>query len=126
MILLDNCSKDDSLEQNRGYDWTMSVQGLGDFWLGALEHGWQFAYFPEVFFDYRQTEGSMISKTYAFEDQIREFVGKKHGILYQQGWQSLATERQSVRATSRNLSRLLKSRLKQKFENEKPDGHAHR
>jgi glycosyltransferase involved in cell wall biosynthesis len=115
-------------EQNRGYDGTMPVQGLEDwdFWLGALEHGWQFAYLPEVFFDYRQTEGSMISKTYAFENQIREFVGRKHGVLYQQAWQSLDWERKSVRATSHNLGRLLKSRLKQRFQKNKSDGHANR
>ena len=122
-------------EQNRGYDGTMPVQGLEDwdFWLGALEHGWKFAYLPEVFFDYRQRDGSMISKTYAFENQIREFVGRKHGILYQQAWHSLTAEREtligereSVKATSRNLGRLLKTRLKQKLQQHKPDGHAHR
>ena len=114
-------------EQNRGYDGTMPVQGLEDwdFWLGALEHGWQFAYVPEVFFDYRQAEGSMITKTYAFEDQVREFVAKKHGVLYQQAWQSLAGERESVKATSRNLGRLLKSRLKQKL-SYRPNGNADR
>ena len=33
-----------------GYDGSMPVQGLEDwdFWLGALEHGWQFAYVPEI------------------------------------------------------------------------------
>ena len=115
-------------EQNRGYDGTMPVQGLEDwdFWLGALEHGWQFAYVPEVFFDYRQAEGSMITKTAPFEDQIREFVARKHGILYQQAWLSLAGERESVKATSRNLGKLLKSRLEQKLKKYKPDGHAHR
>ena len=36
-----------------GYYRAMPVQGLEDwdFWLGALEHGWRFAYVPEVFFD---------------------------------------------------------------------------
>ena len=75
----------------------------------------------------------MISKTYAFENQIREFVGRKHGILYQQAWHSLTAEREtlfgereSVKATSRNLGRLLKTRLKQKLQQHKPDGHAHR
>ena len=115
-------------EQNRGYDGTMPVQGLEDwdFWLGALEHGWQFAYVPEVFFDYRQAEGSMITKTYAFDDQIRVFVGRKHGRLYQQAWQSAIGRHESVKWTLRNLSRLLKSRLKQKFEKYKLDGHAGR
>jgi glycosyltransferase involved in cell wall biosynthesis len=103
--------------QNSGYDATMPVQGFEDwdFWLGALEHGWRFAYLPEVLFDYRRSEGSMITRTAGFEDKVREFVARKHGVLYQQAWQSLANERQSVRWTTRNLSRLLKARLKQRF-----------
>jgi glycosyltransferase involved in cell wall biosynthesis len=114
-------------EQNHGYDGTMPVQGLEDwdFWLGALEHGWQFAYVSEVFFDYRKTEGSMITKAAPFEEQIREFVARKHGVLYQRAWKSLAREHESVKATSRNLGRLLKSRLKQTLEKHKADGHAH-
>ena len=114
-------------EQNHGYDGTMPVQGLEDwdFWLGAVEHGWQFAYVPEVCFDYRKVEGSMITKVGPFEAQIREFVARKHGVLYQQAWQALAREHESVRATSRNLGRLLKSRLKQTLQKYKTDGHAY-
>lgn len=104
-------------EQNHGYDGTMPVPGLEDwdFWLGALEHGWQFAYVPEVLFDYRKTEGSMITKVASFEEQIREFVARKHGVLYRRAWESLAREDESVKATYRNLRRLLKLRLKQTF-----------
>jgi glycosyltransferase involved in cell wall biosynthesis len=111
-------------EQNSGYDGTMPVQGLEDwdFWLGALEHGWRFAYVPEVFFDYRRAEQSMITRTAAFEDQVREFIARKHGLLYRQAWlslvserQSLVRERQSVKWTLHNLRELLKSRLKQRF-----------
>ena len=104
-------------EQNSGYDRTMPVQGLEDwdFWLGALEHGWQFVYVPEVFFEYRQAGGSMITRTAGFETQVREFVARKHGLLYRQAWESLLSERQSVRWTVRNLRRLLKARLKQRF-----------
>jgi glycosyltransferase involved in cell wall biosynthesis len=120
-------------EQNGGYDGTMPVQGYEDwdFWLGAVEHGWQLTYLPEVFFDYRQAPGSMITKAIPFEAQIRDFVGRKHGILYEQAWlsmltehQTLSLERQSVKATSRNLARLLKSRLKSKLQREKLDGQA--
>jgi glycosyltransferase involved in cell wall biosynthesis len=104
-------------EQNSGYDGTMPVQGLEDWdlWLGALEHGWRFAYVPEVFFDYRRTEHSMITRTAAFEDQVREFVARKHGLLYRQAWLSVVSERQSVKWTLQNLRKLLKARLKQKF-----------
>lgn len=122
-------------EQNGGYDGTMPVQGLEDwdFWLGALEHGWQFVYVPEVLFDYRKAEQSMITRTAKYEGQIAEFVGKKHWLLYRQALMSLVQEHQSlvqehhsltqehqsIRRTFNNLRGLLKSRLKQKF-NERP------
>jgi len=104
-------------EQNRGYDGTMPVQGLEDwdFWLGALEHGWQFAYIPEVFFDYRQAEQSMITRAKGFESQVEAFVAMKHGLLYQRSWRRLEQEHISVKGTSRNLIRLLKSRFREKF-----------
>jgi glycosyltransferase involved in cell wall biosynthesis len=104
-------------EQNSGYDGTMPVQGLEDwdFWLGTLEHGWRFSYVPEVFFEYRRAEQSMIARTAGFEDQVAEFVAKKHGLLYRQAWLSLVCEGQSVRWTFQNLRKLLKSRLKQRF-----------
>jgi len=104
-------------EQNRGYDTTMPVQGLEDwdFWLGALERGWKFAYVAEILFDYRVAQESMITRAAAFEAQVREFVARKHGLLYRQAWESLLSERQSVRWTVRNLHRLLKARLKQRF-----------
>ena len=104
-------------EQNSGYDGTMPVQGLEDwdFWLGALAHGWRFVYVPEVFFEYRRVAGSMITRTAGFEAQVREFVAKKHGLLYREAWESLVSERQSVRRTFQNLGKLLKSRLKERF-----------
>jgi len=103
-------------EQNGGYDSTMPVQGVEDwdFWLGAVEHGWGFAYIPEICFDYRRAEQSMITRTVGFEDQILEFVTKKHSMLYREAWLSLANERRSVKASSGNLIRLVYSRLTQK------------
>jgi glycosyltransferase involved in cell wall biosynthesis len=111
-------------EQNCGYDGGMAVQGLEDwdFWLSALERGWRFEYLPEVFFDYRRTGSSMITRTFAFEDQIREFIAKKHGLLYRNAWlssvserQSKENERQSIKWTVRHLSRLLRARLKSRL-----------
>ena len=115
-------------EQNGGYDGTMPVQGLEDwdFWLGALEHGWEFAYVPEVLFDYRVAKESMITRAAGFEGQIQEFVARKHGRLYRQAWQQLHAsvnrDRESVKATFRNLRRLLASRLRQKLQTDKSNG----
>jgi len=104
-------------EHNHGYDGTMPVQGLEDwdFWLGALENDWQFAYVPEIFFDYRVAKESMITRLHGFEEQVGRFIAAKHAALYRKEFVQLATERDSVKAAARNLSRLLKSRLRQKF-----------
>ena len=104
-------------EQNRGYEIGMPVQGLEDwdFWIGAFEHGWRFEYLPQVVFDYRRAEQSMITRVAGFEDQITEFVAKKHGLLYRQAWLSLEIERQSIKRTLRRLGKLLGARLKQRF-----------
>ena len=97
-------------EQNRGYDGTMPVQGLEDwdFWLGAMKHGWQFVYVPEVVFDYRIAEGSMITRTYGFEKQVEEFIAIKHGNLYRDAWLQLANQQASLQWTFRNFCRLLR------------------
>jgi glycosyltransferase involved in cell wall biosynthesis len=79
-------------EQNCGYDGTMPVQGFEDwdFWLGALAAGWQFYYLPEVFFEYRQAEHSMLTRASGFEGRVEEFIAKKHGLLYRRRWQALS------------------------------------
>lgn len=111
-------------EQDGGYDGTMPVQGLEDwdFWLGALERGWEFVYVPEILFDYRIATESMVTRARPFEAQIKEFIARKHGPLYRSAWQSrvqacrsLAQERQSVKWTLRNLRRLLRSRVRQRL-----------
>jgi hypothetical protein len=79
-----------------------SVRGLGDwdFWPGALEHVWGFVYLPEVFFEYSQAGGSMIT------------------VLDRQAWESLLGERQSVKWPVQNLRKLLKARLKPRLNND--------
>jgi glycosyltransferase involved in cell wall biosynthesis len=110
-------------EQNGGYDVEM-LQGFEDwdFWVGAVERGWQFEYMPEVFFDYRKTKESMITRVLAFEEEAAEFIARKHNRLCRKVWlsavrerDSLATERESLKWTLRNLSRLLKARIKRKL-----------
>jgi glycosyltransferase involved in cell wall biosynthesis len=105
-------------EQSGGYDGAMPVQGFEDWdlWLSALERGWEFAYVPEVLFDYRVSEESMITRTVGLEGEVREFVARKHGVLYRQAWVELECEHRSVKATVRNLGRLLRSRLKRGFQ----------
>jgi glycosyltransferase involved in cell wall biosynthesis len=97
-------------EQNRGYDGTMPIQGLEDwdFWLSALEHGWQFVYLPEVLFDYRIAKESMITRTRGFEKQIEEFIATKHGPLYRHAWLQISSQQESLNWVFRNFPRLLR------------------
>jgi glycosyltransferase involved in cell wall biosynthesis len=97
-------------EQNCGYDGTMPVQGLEDwdFWLGALEHGWQFAYLPEALFDYRIAQESMITRTHGFEEQVGEFIAKKHGPLHRQAWLQLGSQQESLEWAFHNFRRALR------------------
>lgn len=104
-------------EQNGGYDGTMPVQGFEDwdFWLGAIEHGWEFAYVPEILFDYRKADDSMITRTAGFEMQVGEFVARKHAGLFWESYMRLAHEQASGKATFRNLRRIINLRFKQRF-----------
>jgi glycosyltransferase involved in cell wall biosynthesis len=104
-------------ERNAGYDGTMPVQGLEDwdFWVGALERGWRFHYLPEVFFEYRRAEQSMLTRAIPLYDQVLEFVARKHGLLYRQAWLSVLNDRESVKWTLNNLWKLLRCRVKARF-----------
>jgi glycosyltransferase involved in cell wall biosynthesis len=111
-------------EQNGGYDATMPVQGFEDwdFWVGAVERGWELEYLPEVFFGYRKANESMLTRAYAAESETGEFLARKHGRLYRETLLSVADERdsalqnhQSIKWTLRNLRRLLGSRIQAKL-----------
>jgi glycosyltransferase involved in cell wall biosynthesis len=104
-------------ERNAGYDGTMPVQGLEDwdFWVGALERGWRFHYLPEAFFEYRRAEQSMLTRAIPLYDQVLEFVARKHGLLYRQAWLSAVSQRKSVKWTLNNLCKLLRCRVKARF-----------
>jgi glycosyltransferase involved in cell wall biosynthesis len=115
-------------EQVGGYDGTMPVQGFEDwdFWLGALEHGWQFAYVPEVLYEYRVREDSMIVRARRSLPEIDKFVYRKHWALYRREWDWLEQEHRSVFGTSRNLGRLLRHRLRQKLRRDERNGQSDR
>jgi glycosyltransferase involved in cell wall biosynthesis len=105
-------------DQNGGYDGTMPVQGYEDwdFWVGAVECGWEFEYLPEIFFDYRKANVSMLTRAAGFEAQVEEFVAKKHGGLYRRAWLDQLKKTRSVKWTSRQLGTLLSARAMGRWE----------
>jgi glycosyltransferase involved in cell wall biosynthesis len=103
-------------EQNGGYDERMLL-GFEDwdFWLGAVERGWEFVYLPEVFFDYRQSGESMLTRAEARKTEVEDYIARKHGTLYRRAWLQHVEERRerlSVRRTASRLARLVLSRAK--------------
>lgn len=100
-------------EQNGGYRRGMPVQGLEDweFWLHTLSHGWQFAYVPEVLFDYRVMPGSMIEHARKQAQATENFIADNYGRLYRGIW----LERESVSRTARRLFQLIGQRLREKY-----------
>lgn len=108
-------------EQVGGYDEARVLWGLEDwdFWLGAITHGWQFTYVPEVLYEYRVADGSMIKRAQSYHEETVKFIGTKYGPLYRKEFMQLLAERElernSGRGSLRNLSRVIKSRLKQRF-----------
>lgn len=103
-------------EQTGGYDENMK-QGFEDweFWINAYEHGWEFAYIPEPLFQYRQRENSMLANARKVESSVAKYIAAKHAAIYRRDWQQLAFEHDSGKATLRNLSRIVKTRIKQKL-----------
>ena len=106
-------------EQNSGYDGTMPVQGLEDWdmWLGAMTRGWEFAYVPEIFFDYRVKRESMIVTSRKRSRATEEFIARKHGMLYREAWLQLEHDRFSLRQCAGNLGRLLSRRIRNRLVN---------
>ena len=108
-------------EQVGGYDEARALWGLEDwdFWLSAIRNGWQFTYVPEVLYEYRVANGSMIKRAQSYHEETVKFIGTKYGPLYRKEFMRLLAERDlernSGRASLRNLTRVIKSRLKQRF-----------
>jgi hypothetical protein len=96
----------------------MPVQGLEDwdFWLGAYTHGWQFAYVPEIVFDYRTATESMLLRTLGKEPELEKFIATKHAVLFRQAWLQAVNERDSTKSILRRLPKLLRSKLQHKLQ----------
>jgi glycosyltransferase involved in cell wall biosynthesis len=81
-----------------GYDEERFREGYEDwdFWLGALEKGWEFVRIPEVLFDYRVRAHSMVSA--CNEPEIRQKLVNqlidKHQPLYAACWPDLLISRE--------------------------------
>lgn len=105
-------------EQNSGYECARIIQGVEDwdFWLGALEQGWQFAYVPEVEFEYRVAKESGMTRTHGFEKQIEEFIAKKHGLLYRDAWLQMASQSPKLIWVFRYFRKWLKVWFEQRIE----------
>lgn len=104
-------------EQIGGYDEARVLWGLEDwdFWLNSMRHGWQFTYVPEVFYEYRVANDSMIKRAQSYHKEAEKFIATKYGPLYREAWLQLANERESGRATFHNLRRIIRTRFKQRL-----------
>ena len=67
-----------------GYDEHMPHMGIEDwdFWLRCSVAGVGFHYVPEVFFDYRVRQGSMLSGTYANRHALTDYVLSKPALRH--------------------------------------------
>lgn len=103
-ILLGNCVPACSVFRKQiwtavgGYDVAGFREGYEDwdFWLGALERGWQFQLVPEVVFDYRIRPGSMVSACNepAVRQKLVTTLIEKHKELYASCWPDLLIRRE--------------------------------
>lgn len=88
--LWENCGGYDSkIPDKLGYeDW--------DLWLGATEKGWQFYHVPEVLFDYRFRENSMVSRCNVPENrrQLIRYIYSKHIGLFATNFINVAAEKE--------------------------------
>lgn len=114
-ILATSIFRRDVWEKNGGFDETM-LKGFEDweFWVGALENGWEFVYVPEIFFDYRKTEQSMLTRAGESKHELADFIAKKHALLYREALLRHETERLSIKRAVQHLGSLVVGRAKRK------------
>jgi hypothetical protein len=90
----------------------MPVQGFEDwdFWLGAAANRWEFAYVPEILFDYRVSDASMRSAMAGHEADIAEFILAKHRKLYASTWFELR-DNTSFKAALLHTGKLFRTKV---------------
>ena len=81
-----------------GYDPNMPIAGWEDwdFWLSAIEHGWKFHYIPEVLYDYRVRQHSMVTQCAIPENssQLLKYICTKHANLYRTHFAQMIADRE--------------------------------
>lgn len=72
-------------EQVGGYDETM-VNGYEDwdFWIKLTSSGWKIDIIPEVLFNYRVTEGSMVTKSDMIRPELVKHIVRNNKSVYEQ------------------------------------------
>lgn len=80
---IDACviARKESWKQVNGYDINISPYADWDFNICIAEAGWKFHYIPEILFDYRVRNDSMIHTCNSRQFCI-DYISKKHGVSY--------------------------------------------
>ena len=69
-------------EQVGGYNTNLDSYEDWDFWIGALEHGWQGTYVPEPLFLYRVKDESMYTEALKRHDRLIARIVLNHPAVY--------------------------------------------
>jgi glycosyltransferase involved in cell wall biosynthesis len=89
-------------EETGGYDKNISPLADWDFHLSVAEAGWHLQYVPEILFDYRIRNDSMI-KTYNQADHHVDFIFKKHSKLYRKWFMYQASLKGQISLLAKDL-----------------------
>jgi glycosyltransferase involved in cell wall biosynthesis len=89
-------------EQVHGYDKNISALADWDFHISVAEAGWNLRYIPEILFDYRVRNDSMI-KTYNQHDEYVDYVVKKHSKIFRKWFMYQASLKGQIRLLFRDL-----------------------
>ncbi|MGA9379156.1 MAG: glycosyltransferase, partial [Phormidium sp.] len=105
-VWLDCGGYDDKIPDKLGYeDW--------DLWLGAAAKGWKFYHIPEVMFDYRVREDSMVSICRIPEnhEKLVRYISTKHLDIYKSNFANILAEKDAALLRERLRSEDMESRL---------------
>ncbi|MFB2936404.1 glycosyltransferase [Aerosakkonemataceae cyanobacterium BLCC-F154] len=97
---------DDKIPDKLGYeDW--------DLWLGAAAKGWKFHHIPEVMFDYRVREDSMVSICRIPEnhEKLVRYISTKHLDIYKSNFANILAEKDAALLRERLRSEDMEFRL---------------
>ncbi|MFB2833547.1 glycosyltransferase [Floridanema evergladense] len=105
-VWLDCGGYDDKIPDKLGYeDW--------DLWLGAATQGWKFYHIPEVMFDYRVREDSMVSFCRIPEnhEKLVRYISTKHLDIYKSNFANILAQKDADLLRERLRSEDMEFRL---------------